>query len=412
MEARELFKLVDPSVVVVHALTSAGAAQGSGVILAPLEVITNCHVVEGARKINVTRGNVERSAKVRFHDAARDLCELQLDDGLPDGKPILGMLPSKELEVGQPVYAIGSPRGLENTITRGIVSALREKSGEGAKLIQTDAAVSPGSSGGGLFDQDGRLIGIITFQARDSQNLNFAHLTDWIPELASRNRDRTQVVRPTLPVPRDATPTPREAAPAPHSEDMPSVGDRWSYRLSHRGRRIGTLTVQVTEIGHGKVKERFGFDSDKSFRAEREVEVTSELLRFQPVVLLPGGYQLAEIAPYWPSMGAVKTGQTWMDIPAEVGIAGIGRNSVKFTATAVGQENITVPLGKYNALRIEAQSTTISMAGTGAATRVKCIFWYSPELHRTLKMHYVVDSPVFAAQTVETYELSSFESGL
>ena len=74
-------------------------------------------------------------------------------------------------------------------------------------------------------------------------------------------------------------------------------------------------------------------------------------------------------------------------------------------------EKVTVPLGTFDTVRIDAQSATISLAGTGASTRVKCIFWYSAQLQRAVKMHYVVDSPVFAAQTVETYELSSFQDG-
>jgi hypothetical protein len=244
-----LFKLVDPSVVAVSAFAGSQARMGSGVILESLDVITNCHVVEGARRITVTHGNVERRAQIRFQDTARDLCQLKLDDKLPEGKPIIGSVSSRDLEVGQPVFAIGSPRGLENTITRGIISALRETKGETAKLIQTDAAVSPGSSGGGLFDQDGRLIGIVTFQARDSQNLNFAHPTDWIPELALRNRDRTEPARP-------ATAEAKPSIPSPSIEDAPRVGDRWSYRLNQRGRRIGTVTVLVTEVARGRVRER------------------------------------------------------------------------------------------------------------------------------------------------------------
>ena len=78
---------------------------------------------------------------------------------------------SSELEVGQQVFAIGSPRGLEHTLTRGIISALRETKTKTSRLIQTDAAISPGSSGGGLFDQEARLIGITTFGAEGLSRL-------------------------------------------------------------------------------------------------------------------------------------------------------------------------------------------------------------------------------------------------
>lgn len=76
------------------------------------------------------------------------------------------------LKEGEKVYAVGNPRGLELTISDGIISGLRII--PNGPLVQTNAAISAGSSGGGLFDDQGRLIGITSFDLRDSQNLNFA----------------------------------------------------------------------------------------------------------------------------------------------------------------------------------------------------------------------------------------------
>jgi S1-C subfamily serine protease len=76
------------------------------------------------------------------------------------------------LKVGEQVYAIGSPSGLRNTLSEGIVSGLREI--KGIQHIQTTTPISPGSSGGGLFDAEGKLIGITTFRIGDNGNLNFA----------------------------------------------------------------------------------------------------------------------------------------------------------------------------------------------------------------------------------------------
>jgi S1-C subfamily serine protease len=76
------------------------------------------------------------------------------------------------LKVGEQVFTIGSPSGLESTLGQGIISGLRR---DGVRrLVQTTAPISPGSSGGGLFDRSGNLIGITTFTLRDSQGLNFA----------------------------------------------------------------------------------------------------------------------------------------------------------------------------------------------------------------------------------------------
>ena len=74
--------------------------------------------------------------------------------------------------MGEPVYTIGSPSGLENTLGTGIISGLR--TADGLHFVQTNAQVSPGSSGGGLFDSAGDLIGITEFTLKNSQGLNFA----------------------------------------------------------------------------------------------------------------------------------------------------------------------------------------------------------------------------------------------
>jgi S1-C subfamily serine protease len=82
------------------------------------------------------------------------------------------------------VYAIGTPQGLERTLSQGLVSAMRETS-EGT-VIQTSAPISPGSSGGGLFDTQGQLVGITTFQTKTGQNLNFAIPVDWLDTMRTR----------------------------------------------------------------------------------------------------------------------------------------------------------------------------------------------------------------------------------
>ncbi|MGA7389267.1 MAG: trypsin-like peptidase domain-containing protein [Pseudolabrys sp.] len=83
-----------------------------------------------------------------------------------------GLRNFEELRVGQSVYTIGSPSSLESTLGQGIVSGLRIV--EGRHLVQTTAQISAGSSGGGLFDDAGNLVGITSFMLKNSQGLNFA----------------------------------------------------------------------------------------------------------------------------------------------------------------------------------------------------------------------------------------------
>lgn len=80
--------------------------------------------------------------------------------------------PYADIKVGERAFTIGTPRGLELTLAEGLVSSKRNS--DGVRFIQTSAPILPGSSGGGLFDAQGSLLGITTFLVKDAQNLNFA----------------------------------------------------------------------------------------------------------------------------------------------------------------------------------------------------------------------------------------------
>lgn len=160
-------------------------SSGSAVVIGPGRLITNCHVLARAHGIQVRKGNISMSAGLEYADAERDLCQLNVKDFT--APPVLiGSI--RALRVGQRVYAIGNPRGLELSMSEGIVSSLRGLTDDTPPLVQTTAAMSKGSSGGGLFDSEGRLIGITSFVLRDSQNLNFAIPIDWVAEVPERAR--------------------------------------------------------------------------------------------------------------------------------------------------------------------------------------------------------------------------------
>ena len=156
-------------------------AQRSAVLIAPGRFVTNCHVLQRGKHFVVSRREdkvIERVVLVNF-EKGKDLCELDLALLKPGFDKPVEFAPSDTLHIGQTVFAIGSPRGMELTISNGIISGFREANG--AKLVQTTAPFSPGSSGGGLFDDQGRLVGITTLIAKDSQNLNFAVSAQYIP---------------------------------------------------------------------------------------------------------------------------------------------------------------------------------------------------------------------------------------
>lgn len=173
LSAQEIYKRATMSVVVVLAYDGLNRtlSQGSGVVLATDTVATNCHVIRGAKDTSVIFRGSRYAITGVDGDPKADFCVLRTQ-GLPAVPTAFAALSG--VSPGQRVYSIGSPRGLELTIADGLISGLRNRSGVPMPMIQTSAAISPGSSGGGLFDEHGRVIGITTSQLGESQNLNFA----------------------------------------------------------------------------------------------------------------------------------------------------------------------------------------------------------------------------------------------
>ena len=177
LTAAAVFKKVQRSIYKVYATPSLADAkardivQGSAVAVADHLLLTNCHVVLDRPVIRLVHGDDSLTATLVAGDPKADRCLLKSEG--PPLTPITGVRAYKDLAVGERVFAIGTPVGLDLTLTEGIVSGLRNVGGR--NLVQTDAPVSPGNSGGGLFDESGNLIGITTLGSRAGlQNLNFA----------------------------------------------------------------------------------------------------------------------------------------------------------------------------------------------------------------------------------------------
>ena len=191
MTPQDLFAKVSPTIWVVRAQHGASPVfgVGSAVAITPRLLVTACHVVTGATGVTIARDNGKRVVKIKMvtHDPdhSRDLCLLTTDEPLPAVPAVIA--PIDSVKVGEKVYAIGSPLGLELSLTDGLVSALRVAPNEKLPDIQTSAPIAPGSSGGGLFDEDGRLVGVtVAIASKETDNLAFAYPAQWVMELPTR----------------------------------------------------------------------------------------------------------------------------------------------------------------------------------------------------------------------------------
>lgn len=169
----ELVDRATPAVVLIDVRTASGTKQGSGFLVDPRGVIlTNNHVIRDARTVRVklASGDLYDVVTVLATDERRDLAVLQVAGF---DLPALPLANSDSVKIGNPVVVIGSPLGLENTVTTGIISGRRQEP-EGFQLLQISAPASRGSSGGPVLSQEGTVIGVAASQLQTGQNLNFA----------------------------------------------------------------------------------------------------------------------------------------------------------------------------------------------------------------------------------------------
>ena len=184
--ADKLYAMLSPSIwrVVVADANGKPFAQGSGVVIAPETLLTNCHVLAKASSISVRQDTISVPAKLQYIDVELDMCQI-VASGLT--APAVRLGDSDRLNVGQRIYALGNPLGLELTLSDGLVSALRKDNAHKLKYIQISAPISHGSSGGGLFDEEGVLVGITSAGIEKGQNLNLAIPINWYKDLAQRS---------------------------------------------------------------------------------------------------------------------------------------------------------------------------------------------------------------------------------
>lgn len=189
---RKLYQKIWPSIVRVHAVMDQGkTATGSGIVVAPDKVISNCHVTRDARAIDIVAWNSKWKVKEQVKDVDHDLCLLIVTREI--GKPVEF---GDSVAIGKEVLAAGHPNGGRLEVTDGQITGLHNL--DGGQIIQSTAAFDSGESGGGVFDRDGKLIGVITFRSQAGGAFYFAVPVAWVQKLMLAQPSEFEGAKKTL----------------------------------------------------------------------------------------------------------------------------------------------------------------------------------------------------------------------
>lgn len=405
LEPDQLFEKVSPSVWSVRVFDDKRevVSSGSAVVIGQGLVITNCHVIDKGQDFVVRRENVFYVAELGARDDERDLCQLRIANFYAPAVPVA---PAAELRVGVKAYAIGSPRGLENTLSDGIISGVRRSRSGGIEAIQTTAPISPGSSGGGLFDARGRLIGITTFLIKESQNLNFAVPAAWIAEVPARaaareaRRNAPMAVAkapepPPTPAPNPSPAQPSPPSPEPPDQTPPKQTDPGALRAEglRPGDNIQYVFTDLMTGNQRNIAYRVDRIEEGQLVLNQGTRVESLDGRKVKITEASGGeYDQAVPPTGWWKPGSSE-GSNW-SLEYTTSTSSI-RVHYKLTGYNRGETRIRVPAGEFTVTRylfqgyVRRNNYALEVPGDFKAT-----VWYSEELKRAVRFEVESRSPM------------------
>jgi len=253
----DLVGRASPAVVTVE--TPSG--RGSGFFVSPDTIVTNVHVVTSSSSVSIRRSDGSTTiARVDVQSAPFDIAVLRVSSPIAD-QPTLPMGSAANARVGQEVVAIGTPLGfLQNTVSRGIVSALRDV--DGATMIQTDAAINPGNSGGPLLDRTGRVIGVIKSGYNGRNGLSFAVAIDHVRSILDG--------KAAAPAPTAGTSAYRAISPAvasPTDQRRDDAGKVFDQTIAQLSRRADVLDARWRSFRKNCYEGRIAGSFDREWYA-------------------------------------------------------------------------------------------------------------------------------------------------
>jgi serine protease Do len=390
MPPDRIFEQVAPSVwsVKAYGANEKLLASASGLVIAPGKLITSCQVLARARQVKLRRGNAIYNAKLEFPDVERDLCQFDVPGLLA---PVLAQESARTLRPGQRVYVIGFGIGDDASIAEGLVSAMRD-SGTQKERIQTTVPAMRGLLGAGVFDQEGRLVGVVTSSPTEAAATAFAVPADWLVELAARGQAALAA--------RSKLAAAAAAAAAP--QGLPAAGTSWTYGyidrqysrrkidFTVRALRVDGLAVEESVASAAATDERRVVNAGESRFFEQSIGGGTSLLEFSPYLLAAAGGKapviMTSIAGYPPGAGMPE----WIE-----------------KARVLEWESVTVPAGTFRALRVQVDGRR---ARSPNAPRVPMIYrvsaWYAPEMGRYVKLEHqqwLNPNYIYAHEVVELH---------
>jgi serine protease Do len=384
LEPDALFAKVSPGVWTVRTFDAQERPLrgGSAVVVGLGRLVTNCHVLAKANSLVIRRDNVSYGATLEFPDLERDLCQIKVANFR---EAPLSIAPAGSARVGQRVYAIGNPRGLENTLHEGILSGLR--GGDEGQLLQTTAAIGPDSSGGGLFDSEGRLMGITSFGAREAGSLNLAVPAEFIAEIPARAQAALAQQQHKE---GGAGGKPAEAR---RPGEPLRAGDVLEYvRIDHLTGNRSPVVYRLDRVVADELYFNMGGRIEKT--DGRVVSVTSPIGGMFDSSSPPGGWGRKDVKP----------GMRWH---AEFVGSSLPKYRHELDATVLGERTMRVDGADVRVFQIVYTGWIYAASGAGAATsgtRFDATAWYSSELGRVVRFdaeHRAFNNPVSTRESIE-----------
>lgn len=349
LEPDVLFARVSPAVWTVRTLDAQERPlrTGSAVVVAPGRLVTACHVLAKAASFVIRQDNVTYGATLEFPDVERDLCQIRVANFNAAPVPLA---PPGSARVGQKAYLIGSPRGIENTLGETMLTGLRGGDDGGERQLQMTASLAAGSSGGGLFDAEGRLLGITSDAGRDAGSPGFAVPADFVPDIPARAR-AALAQRP----PGDAKAAAAASTPGQANGIAAPLrpGDGLEYVRTDRltGNR-STVVYRVDRVTGDEVFFNMGGRVEKT--DGRLVSVTSPAGGAFDSSSPPGGWGRKDLKP----------GMRWhLDYVATTG----DKLRHEIDATVVAERTMRIEGADLNVVQIDYKGWIYASYGTGAS---------------------------------------------